>query len=146
MGTLLAIFLVYILYFLFTVSKYDKTGHYKKIEFAKDIDKLNKKEKEKILNKVKEEDFKHLPNEVKFFVIKYKIDLEKINIRAFLKMNGLLLSLVIAVAILFVMIVFNNKDIYVGMLVGIVLTIVLYLIALKLLAIYFKKKGLVKDE
>lgn len=146
MGTLIAFFIVYIIYFIFTVSKYDKTGHYKKIKYERDKDKLSKKEKEKFINKVKIEDYNHLPNEVKFFVTKYKIDLDKVNIRALLRMNGIILAIIISLAVLFVVIVFNEKDVSIGILVGIVITIVLYLIVLKLLGIYFKKKGLVKDE
>ena len=146
MGSLLAIIFVYIIYYIFSVTRYDKQGHYK--------DKKDKKNKKKNKNKklskeeikaLKKKDYEKLPNEVKFFVSKYKIDLDKVNIRGLLKMTGLVLGIDIAIATIIVVTIFKN-DITICIIVGFIIMLVLYLISLKIMGVYFEKKGLVKDE
>ena len=143
MGSLLAIILVYIIYYIFSVTRYDKNGHYKdkKDKKSKGKKKLSKEE----IKELKKKDYDKLPNEVKFFVAKYKIDLDKINIRGLLKMVGLVLGIDIAIATIIVVTIFKN-DITICIIVGFIIMLVLYLISLKIMSKYFEKKGLVKDE
>ncbi len=143
MGSLLAILLVYIIYYIFSVTRYDKSGHYKdkSRRKGKGLKKLSKEE----IKALKKKDYDKLPNEVKFFVSKYKIDLDKVNIRGLLKMVGLALGIDIAIATIIVVTIFKN-DITIEIIVGFIIMLVLYLISLKIMGVYFEKKGLVKDE
>ena len=143
MGSLLAILLVYIIYYIFSVTRYDKSGHYKDKSRGKGkgLKKLSKEE----IKALKKKDYDKLPNEVKFFVSKYKIDLDKVNIRGLLKMVGLVLGIDIAIATIIVVTIFKN-DITIEIIVGFIIMLVLYLISLKIMGVYFEKKGLVKDE
>jgi hypothetical protein len=143
MGSLLAILLVYIIYYIFSVTRYDKSGHYKdkSRRKGKGLKKLSKEE----IKALKKKDYDKLPNEVKFFVSKYKIDLDKVNIRGLLKMVGLVLGIDIAIATIIVVTIFKN-DITIEIIVGFIIMLVLYLISLKIMGVYFEKKGLVKDE
>jgi hypothetical protein len=86
-----------------------------------------------------------LPSEVMLFVDRYKINLDKVNIRGLLKLTGLILGIEIAIVTLTVVIIFKNQ-IVISIIVGFILLMILYLISLKLLANIFKKKGLVKNE
>ena len=147
MGTVLTILVVYLLYFIFTISRYDKNGHYKNNkELAEKLEKAKKKDKEKIVKEMHELDYQKLPSEVKFFVTSYKIDLEKVNIRGLLKLSGMLLAFSIAIALIFILIVLKNQEVTISIFIGFVITMVLYLIGLKIVGTYFKKKGLTKDE
>jgi hypothetical protein len=143
MGSLLAILLVYIIYYIFSVTRYDKSGHYKdkSRRKGKGLKKLSKEE----IKALKKKDYDKLPNEVKFFVSKYKIDLDKVNIRGLLKMVGLVLGIDIAIATIIVVTIFKN-NITIEIIVGFIIMLVLYLISLKIMGVYFEKKGLVKDE
>ena len=147
MGTVFTIIIVYLIYFIFTISKYDKSGHYKNNKELKE--KLNKakgKGKDKIVKELKELDYQKLPSEVKFFVNSYKIDLEKVNIRGLLKLSGMILAFSIAVALIVILIALKNQEVTISIFVGFIITMVLYLIGLKIVGTYFKKKGLTKDE
>ena len=148
MGTLIAILLVYFIYFLFTVSRYDKNGHYKdkkeKYEEKFRRAKNKKKEQKKLINELKVKDYEKLPNEVKYFVNKYKVDLEKVNIRGLLKMTGLILALCIALSIIVIVLIIKVKNIILETVLCFVITMILYLISMKILANNFKKRGLIK--
>ena len=149
MGTLLAFFLVYIVYFIFTISRYDKNGHYKDRKYNYE-EKLRqskkKKDQKKIVNEVRVKDLEKLPNEVKYFVYKYKIDLEKVNIRGLLKLSGITLALCIAISIIIIVLGFKVRNYLLQIILCFVITMILYLISMKLLGNYFKKRGLVKDD
>ena len=142
MGTLLAILLVYTVYFIFTVTRYDKNGHYKDKNYKYD----KSKSKTKITNELKVKDYQKLPSEVKFFVRKYRVDLDKINIRGLLNMIGVILGIDIAISIITVIFIFRDKSEVFVIVVGFISTMVLYLISIKFLGKYFEKKGLCKDE
>lgn len=147
MGSLLAIIFVYIIYYLFSVNKYDKNGHYKDKDYKKNKKNKNKKKLTKQeVEELKKKDYDKLPNEVKYFVSKYRIDLDKVNLRGLLKMTGLVLGICIAAATLTVVTIFKNKDITLEIIVAFVIVLVLYLISLKIMGRYFEKKGLTKDE
>ena len=140
MGTILAIMIVYTVYFIFTINRYDKNGHYKKFEYDK------KKSKKTLEKELKQMDYDKLPNEIKFFVNSYKIDLDKINIRALLKMNGIILGLIIGITSITMIMIFKGNDITLEVLVGFSVAMIIYLIALKLLGDNLRKKGICKNE
>ena len=142
MGTLFAILLVYIIYFVFTVTRYDKNGHYKDKNYVYD----KKKSKKEIANELKVKDYEKLPSEVKFFVRSYKVDLDKINIRGLLKMIGIILGLDIGITVITMIMIFDGKNEILEIVVGFIVTMIVYLICLKFLGNYFKKKGLCKNE
>ena len=75
MGTVFTIIMVYLIYFIFTISRYDKNGHYKNNkELTEKLNKAKGKGKDKIVKELKDLDYQKLPSEVKFFVNSYKID------------------------------------------------------------------------
>ncbi len=124
---IITIFIVYLIYFFVSVQRFDKNGHFK-----------NKK-KEKI------SDYDALPSEVKYFIKKYNVDLEKINLRALLKIIGVILGLDIGIlSIISILLIKNN--VILEILFASILIIPIYLISLKFLGNYFKKKGLIKNE
>ena len=122
--TFITIFIVYIIYYFVSVTRYDKTGHLK-----------NKKVS----------DYEGLPSEVKYFVYKYNIDLDKVNLRGVLKLIGLVLGIDIAILSLAVLLIFK-ESVVLQIIVAVILIIPLYLFSLRFVGNYFKKKGLVKDE
>jgi hypothetical protein len=126
-GTFITVFIVYIAYYFVSVNRYDKAGHLKK----------NKK-----YNKV--DDYQGLPSEVKYFVKKYNIDLDKVNLRGVLKLIGFVLGIDIAILLIFVLLIFKDS-VVLQLVVAWLLIIPLYLISLKFVGKYFVKKGLVKN-
>ena len=140
MGTLLAIIFIYIIYYIFSVNRYDKNGHFKEKRY-KGKKKLSKKEEQEL----KKLDYDRLPGEVRVFVDLYKIDLDKVNIRGLLKLTGLILGIEIGIISITMYILFRN-EILISVIVGFILLMIIYLISLKLLANNFKKRGLIKNE
>jgi len=133
----ICILIVYLVYYFVSVNRYDKTGHVKKKE-----DKNSKKVKiDK--NRSKVEDYMELPSEVKYFVKKYNVDLDKINLRGLLKLTGFVLGIDITIVTIFVLLVLES--VVWQVVVASILIIPIYLISLKFLGKYFKKKGLIKD-
>ncbi len=139
MGSLIIILIVYIIYFIFSVSKYEKDGHFKQKKNGKK--KLTKKE----IEELKKLDYDKLPAEAKYFVSKYRVDMDKINLRGLLKMIGLILGFNIAIATIIVITVIRDKP-TLQIVVGFVIVLVLFLISLKILSKYLEKKGVMKDE
>ena len=123
--TIITVLIIYLVYYFVSVTRYDKDGHLKK--------------KTKGMT-----DYDGLPSEVKFFIKKYNIDLDKINLRGLLKLTGLILGLDIAIISIPVVLIFRT-NIILQLIVSIILLFPVYLISLKLLGNYFKKKGLVKN-
>ena len=99
-------------------------------------------EKKQKLDKLVD-DYMALPSEVKYFIKKYKVDLDKVNLHGMLKLIGFILGLDIALVSIFVLLVFKN--IVIQLIVASLLIIPIYLISLKFLARNFKKRGLIKD-
>ena len=123
--TFITILIVYFVYFFVSVARYDKNGHLK--------------------NKTKGvSDYDGLPTEVKLFIKMYKIDTDKINYRGLLKLTGLILGINIAIVSIPVVLIFKT-NVVLQILVASLLIIPVYLISLKILGNYFKKKGLVKN-
>ena len=123
--TIITVFIVYLVYFFVSVSRYDKNGHLK--------------------NKSKGiSDYDGLPSEVKYFIKKYSIDLDKVNLRGLLKLTGLILGVDIALISIPVVLIFRT-NVVLQLVVSSILIIPVYLISLKILGNYFKKKGIVKN-
>ena len=123
--TIITILIVYLVYFFVSVARYDKNGHLK--------------------NKTKGvTDYDGLPSEVKYFIKKYNIDTDKINYRGLLKLTGLILGIDIAILSIAVVLIFRT-NVILQIVVASILIIPIYLISLKFLGKYFKKKGLVKN-
>jgi len=123
--TFITILIVYILYYFVSVNRYDKNGHLKK--------------KTKGVS-----DYDGLPSEVKYFIKKYNIDLDKINLRGLLKLTGFILGINITILSIVVLLLFRDS-VVLQIIVAALLIIPIYLISLKILGNYFKKKGLVKN-
>lgn len=132
-GALAAV--MYVVYFIVSVTKFDKNGHVKR-------SKKDKKEKGSA-EEQKKDDFLSLPAEVKYFIRKYNVDLDKVNLRGVLKIVGLVLGVDIAIVTVVSVLLF--KKLTYQMILAIVLIIPMYLISLKFLAKAFKKRGLIKD-
>ena len=126
---------MYIVYFIVSVTKFDKNGHVKKSK--KD------KKKSRSAEEQKKDDFLSLPAEVKYFIRKYNVNLDKVNLRGVLKIVGLVLGVDIAIVTVVSVLLF--KKLTYQMILAIVLIIPMYLISLKFLAKAFKKRGLIKD-
>ena len=122
-STLIIVLIVYILYYIISISRFDKIGHTKKKGVS---------------------DYEALPSEVKYFVWKYKVDEEKINYRGVLKLVALILGLDIALVLIPVILLIKNEILQI--VAAVVLLFPVYLLSLKIAGKYFKKKGLVKDE
>ena len=58
----------------------------------------------------------------------------------------MILAFSIAVALIVILIALKNQEVTISIFVGFIITMVLYLIGLKIVGPYFKKKGLTKDE
>lgn len=123
--TFITILIVYLVYFFVSVARYDKDGHLK--------------------NKSKNiSDYDGLPTEIKYFIKKYNIDLEKVNLRGLLKLSGLILGFDIAIVSIPVVLIFKD-EIVLQLLISSLLIVPVYLISLKFLGKYFKKRGICKD-
>lgn len=120
--TLVIVFFVYALYYVVTISRFDKTGHSVNREVS---------------------DYQALPSEVKYFVKKYKVDENKVNYRGVLKMFALILGINIAIVVIPVVLLIENEVLQI--VIAVLILFPLFLFSLKLLGNYFKKKGLVKN-
>ncbi len=121
------VLLVYMAYYFVSVNRYDKSGN------------LKGNKKDKVAN------YQGLPSEVKYFIKRYNVDLDKVNLRGVLKLTGLVLGIDIAILTLLVILIFKDK-VVIELLIASVLVIPLYLISLKFVGRYFEKKGLVKND
>ncbi len=130
MGIILFIVL-YALYYLTSIRRYDRTGHFKSKNRTS-------------VEKIKKDDFDHLPSEVKVFVIKYNVDLDKVNLHGLLKLFGIVLCATISFTFI-VSRTIVNVLLYQA-LITFAATIVIYIIFLIALGNFFKKKGLVKKN
>ena len=130
--------IVSLLYYVFIINKYDKNGKFKK----------NSKLKTKIFSWIKlplkEKDDAKLPTEVEVIVVKYKVDLKKINLKKLLKIVGLVCSLDIAI-IVSVIAIFRLKNLYAMLGIGALLVLPIILISFWLVGLYLKKKGMTKN-
>lgn len=155
--------IVYLFYYIFMISKYDNDGRLKKKKENNFLNKIISKiklflfvpkdEKDEILlrgrknkkTKKEKEDIK-IPTEVEILILKYNIDISKINYKKLLKIVGMTCSIDIGLIITIISL-FPTKNIYLQLLLGGVLIVPVILISYSILGKYFKKKGLVvKNE
>ena len=116
---LLTVIVIYVLYYVLTIHKYNKMGQLKK--------------------KGKKNLYESLPKEAQFFLSFYHFDMEKLNIRALLN----LLAVVLGISITFAIVLANyfTKDITLSIVLSAIFLIPIYLCGLKLVAMYLKKRG-----
>ena len=129
LSLIFSIVIIYLIYYVWIVINFDKTGNPRKSK--------GKRGRPKNENKKRK-----MPAEIEFFVIKYKIDLNKVNYRYFLQLMGLVIAFdlgIIATIISYI------NELWLQLLVGFLLVIAIVLLSFKLLGNYFKKKGLTKD-
>ncbi len=125
LGFIITVTLVYFIYYVMHIRKYDKDGKY--------IQKKNKSEEPKI------------PVEVELLIRKYNIDLKKLNYRGLLKVVGLVCALDVAIIVTLI-IYLPIKSLMIKLLIGGLLTFPVILISYSLLGKYFKQKGLIKND
>ena len=101
------------------------------------IRRAKKKDKKKSKKKNRE------PIEVTYLVKKYKLDLEKISYNQLLQIVALTSSFDIAIVVTTILL-FDNTII--GILIGFVVTIVVILISYHFVYLFYKKKGMIKNE
>lgn len=154
--------IVYLLYYIFMINKYDDNGKLKKKKEHGFLNKIitkgknflfgAKDEKDEILlrgrknKKIKEEKEEiKFPTEVEILMVKYHIDLSKVKYKKVLKMVGLMCSIDIGL-ILGIVSYIPTDNIYLQILVGGVIMIPVILISYSILGNYFKKRGLVVNN
>jgi len=125
------IFFVYLFYYIVNIKKFNKAGVIKKVKDKKSED-------------IESATYKALPAEVKYFIMKYKVDLSKINKKGLLKLIAFILGLDITFVTIITALLIN--DLVIQILIGSIALIPLFLISMYWLGKYFKKKGLIKDE
>ena len=124
---IIIVLIVYIFYYFVSIKRYDK------------VTKRNKKTKEIINN------YEVLPAEVKYFIKRYNVDSEKVSYRGILKLTGIVLGIDIAILSILLLLLLKDNVVLI-IIIGTITIIPLYLISLKFVGNYFKKKGLVKNE
>ncbi len=134
---IISVFLVYFLYYIATISKYDRAGNLKK-----SIKEL--KNDKKTINDLEIDSYNGLPSEVKYFVRRYKIDLNMLNKKGLLKLIGAVLSIDVSLIILIMSLFIDS--LIIQMITTSILIIPVYLMSLKILGKFFKKKGWVKKD
>lgn len=125
-GMILIILFIYLMYFFWISFNFDKRGEIKTHGKNKKGRSYRKK----------------MPSEVEYFVAKYNIDLTKLNYRYFLQLMGLVVAVDIGIV---VAIVLQFKEFWLQLLLGFILIIIVVLISFKILAKFFKKRGLIKN-
>ena len=86
---------------------------------------------------------KKMPAEVKYFVHKYNIDLDKVNYRYFLRAIGFVVAIDISIIATIVELV---NVLWLKILLIFILTLVAIFVSFGLLGNYFRKKGLTKND
>lgn len=129
---IITVLIVYLFYYIWIIRKYDKDGKLK----------VRTKTKKGI---VIEKEEPKIPSEIQILIIKYKLDMSKINYRGLLKVVGFVCALDIAF-ITTILSFIKSDNLYLVLGIGAIITIPVILISFSLLGRLFKKKGLVLDE
>lgn len=128
---------VYLFYYVWLIRKYDKYG------------KLKVRKKRRLFGKNKKSDIEYqepkIPSEIQILIIKYHLDMSKINYRGLLKLVGFVCAIDIAFVTTVVSFVKTDNP-YILLGVGALLVIPTILISYTLLGTLFKKKGLVLND
>ncbi|MDD6879315.1 MAG: hypothetical protein PUD59_03680 [bacterium] len=117
------IIFIYLLYYIWIIFNFDKSG------------KERKRKKCKLTKK--------MPAEFEVFVVKYKVDLEKVNYRYFLELMALVIAFDLGITITLISYI---KIFWISIVAGFFLILFLVFISYYFLGKYFKKKGLVKND
>ena len=129
---ILTVLIVYLFYYVWIIRKYDKNGKAK----------VRTKTKKGQVIELKEP---KIPAEIQILIIKYRLDMSKINYRGLLKVVGLVCA--IDIAFITTVLSFIKSDNLVFVLgIGALLTLPTILISFALLGRLFKKKGLVLND
>lgn len=135
---IITVIVVYLFYYVWIIRKYDKFGRLKV-----------KKGKKKLFGKNKGQvnDYQEpkIPSEIQILIVKYRLDMSKINYRGLLKVVGLVCAIDIAFITTIVSFVKSDNS-YVLLGIGALLVLPTILISFMLLGKYFKKKGLVLND
>ena len=129
---IITVVLVYLFYYIWIIRKYDKNG------------KLKVRTKTKKGEVIKLQEPK-IPPEIQILIVKYRLDMSKINYRGLLKVVGFVCALDIAF-ITTILYFIKSDNLYIVLGIGAILTIPTILISFALLGRLFKKKGLVLNE
>ena len=129
---IITVVLVYLFYYIWIIRKYDKNG------------KLKVRTKTKKGEVIELQEPK-IPPEIQILIVKYRLDMSKINYRGLLKVVGFVCALDIAF-ITTVLSFIKSDNLYIVLGIGAILTIPTILISFALLGRLFKKKGLVLNE
>ena len=129
---IITVVLVYLFYYIWIIRKYDKNG------------KLKVRTKTKKGEVIKLQEPK-IPPEIQILIVKYRLDMSKINYRGLLKVVGFVCALDIAF-ITTILSFIKSDNLYIVLGIGAILTIPTILISFALLGRLFKKKGLVLNE
>ncbi len=86
---------------------------------------------------------KRVPNEIQYLIVKYKLDMKKINKKSFCRIINIIASFDISLVVT-VVAFFNN--VYLELLIGLALIIPIIIITFSWIGIYYSKKGKTKDE
>ena len=127
----LTVAFLYIIYYISNIKKFNKDGTLK----------LKKGQKVK---DIKEESYRALPVEAKYFIRKYNINMDKINNKGLLKLVAYTLGLNIALITILVGVFIEN--IIAQIAIGSIILIPLYLLSLHLLSKNLRKRGLINNE
>ena len=129
---------VYLFYYIWIIRKYDKNGKLKV-----------RKTKRKLFSKNNKSEIEYqepkIPAEIQILIVKYRLDMSKINYRGLLKLVGFVCALDIAFITTMVSFVKSDNP-YILLGVGALLIIPTILISFALLGKLFKKKGLILND
>ena len=129
---IITVVLVYLFYYIWIIRKYDENGKLK-------VKTRTKKGEVIELGEPK------IPSEIQILIVKYRLDMSKINYRGLLKIVGFVCA--IDIAFITTIISFIKSDnLYILLGIGAVLTIPTILISFGLLGRLFKKKGLILND
>lgn len=134
---ILTVIVVYLFYYIWIIRKYDKNG---KLKVRKTKGKLFGKKNAEI-----EYEEPKIPAEIQILIVKYRLDMSKINYRGLLKLVGFVCAIDIAFITTMVSFVKSDNP-YILLGVGALLVIPTILISFALLGKLFKKKGLVLND
>lgn len=134
---IITVIIVYLFYYVWIIRKYDKFGKLKV-----------KKKKGNIFGKNNnntEYQEPKIPSEIQILIVKYRLDMSKINYRGLLKLVGFVCALDIAFVTTIVSLIKTDNP-YILLGVGALLVLPTILISYYLLGKLFKKKGLVLND
>ena len=129
---IITVIIVYLFYYIWIIRKYDKNG------------KLKVKTKTKKGEVIELQEPK-IPSEIQILIVKYRLDMSKINYRGLLKLVGFICAIDIAF-ITTVISLIKSDNMYILLGIGAIITIPTILISFALLGRLFKKKGLVLND